>query len=90
MILDRDAGRVAVEAETRITDFQALARRIALKQRDDSMEHVILLIAATRTNRDAVRAAEPFISETYTLDTRATLTELGEGRLPTQSALVFL
>lgn len=90
MIRGRDAGRVAVEAETRITDFQALARRIALKQRDDSIDRVILLVAASRSNREAVRAAEPFISETFRLDTRATLMELGEGHLPARSSLVFL
>jgi hypothetical protein len=90
MIESRDAGRVAVEAETRITDFQALARRIALKQRDDAMDRVILLVAASRTNRDAVRAAEPLISESFALDTRITLTELGDGHLPSRSSLVFL
>jgi transcriptional regulator with XRE-family HTH domain len=90
MIRGRDAERVAVEAETRIADFQSLARRIALKQRDDAIDRVILLVAASRTNREAVRAAEPFISETFALDTRATLSELGEGRLPSRSSLVFL
>ena len=71
MLTDRGTGRVAVEAETRVTDFQALARRIALKQRDDSVERVILLVAATRGNRGAVRAAEPFIGEIFALDTRS-------------------
>jgi len=86
----RGGDRFAVEAETRLTDFQALARRIALKQRDDSVDRVLLLLAATRSNRQAVRAAEPFIGDAYSLDGRATLTALAEGRLPARSALVFL
>jgi transcriptional regulator with XRE-family HTH domain len=90
VVLDRGSDRVAVEAETRISDFQALARRIALKQRDDSVDRVILLVAATRTNRNAVRAAGPLIGEAFALDARATLAELREGRLPLRSAVVFL
>lgn len=90
MIADRDGDRVAVEAETRLTDFQALARRIALKQRDDSVDRVILLVATTRSNREAVRAAQPFFGDTFDIETRMTLAALGEGRLPTRSALVFL
>ncbi len=90
VVLGKGIERVAVEAETRITDFQALARRIALKQRDDSMDHVILLVAATRSNRAAVRAAEPFIGEAFTLDTRSTLANLAAGRLPTRSVLVIM
>ena len=90
MITDRGGDRIAVEAETRITDFQALARRIALKQRDDAVDRVLLLVAATRTNRDAVRAAEPFIGHAFSPDGRATLNALAEGHLPARSALVFL
>lgn len=89
-VLSLGQDRVAVEAETRIIDFQALARRIALKQRDDSMDRVILLIAATRANREAVRAAEPFIGATFVVDVRRTLVGLGEGRLPSRPCLVFL
>lgn len=86
----RDASRVGVEAETRITDYQALARRIALKQRDDGIDRVVLAVAATRANREAIRAAEPFIGETFLIETRSTLADLGAGRLPERSVLVFL
>ena len=90
VITDGLGGRVAVEAETRIVDFQALARRLALKQRDDSMDRVSLLVAATRTNRAAVREAQPFIGDAFVFDTRSTLADLSAGRLPTRSALVLL
>ena len=90
LVVGRGSDRVAVEAETRMTDFQAIARRIALKQRDDSVDRVILLLAATRTNREAVRAAEPFVGDSFSLEVRATMAALAEGRLPSRSALVFL
>ena len=50
------AGRpIMVEAETRLTDLQALERRIALKARDHGTDRLILLIADTRTNRAMTR-----------------------------------
>ena len=39
---------VGVEAETRLRDLQAAARRTNLKQRDGELDHVILLVADTR------------------------------------------
>lgn len=90
MIEDRGHARIGVEAETRITDYQALARRIALKQRDDGIGRVVLAVAASRTNREAVRAAEPFIGESFPIETRLTLAGLTAGRLPDRSVLVFL
>ncbi len=46
--------RARVEAETRISDGQALERRLGLKLRDDPAGHLILLVADTRTNRRAL------------------------------------
>lgn len=46
--------RTALELEMRLTDVQALVRRIALKRRDDPVEHFVLAIADTRTNRHAL------------------------------------
>jgi hypothetical protein len=49
-------GRVAIEAETRLRDIQALQRRVALKRRDDpSIDSVVLLVAGTRGNRFVLR-----------------------------------
>jgi hypothetical protein len=42
---------VAIEAEVRIHDLQALERRVALKRRDSGVNVVILLIADTPANR---------------------------------------
>ena len=43
--------RTAVELEMRLSDGQALERRINLKRRDDQTEGFVLLVADTRTNR---------------------------------------
>src|SRR5262245_16175757 len=49
--------RLAVEAETVLTDIQAVERRLALKRRDGGIEHVLLLVADTPRNRRARWAA---------------------------------
>jgi hypothetical protein len=49
-----------IEAETRLGDGQALARRIALKQRDGGADHVLIVASDTRHNRiaaDPIRRA---------------------------------
>jgi len=43
--------RTALEMEMRITDVQALERRIALKRRDDPVESFVLLVANSRHNQ---------------------------------------
>jgi len=47
---------VFVDAETRIRDAQALARRFAVKQRDMPTDRAVLLVSDTRSNRAAIRA----------------------------------
>ncbi len=80
---------LAVEAETVLDDLQAAERRIALKQRDGSMEHVLLLVAATRRNRRAL-AAHPNAFPGFSRDARAVLRALAAGRDPGCSAIVLL
>jgi transcriptional regulator with XRE-family HTH domain len=54
LLLGRD--RVAIEAETRPNDVQALLRRVALKRRDDrQVQVVVLALADTRHNRGLLR-----------------------------------
>lgn len=83
--------RVAVEAETRVRDVQALQRRVSLKLRDDpTTTRVVLLLADTRSNREMVRAEERILSEEYPLSPRAMLASLSEGRAPESSGVVLL
>ncbi len=72
-----------------IDDVQALERRLALKRRDGGVEHVILLLAETRKNRRALRAA-PTAFRDLDRDVRRTLRALVHGTNPQSSALIFL
>ena len=84
-----DAWRIAVEAETVLDDLQARERSLALKMRDDRMDHVILLVADTRRNRRALIAA-PAAFATFSRDARPVLRALGSGADPGMSAIVIL
>ena len=81
--------RIAVEAETVLDDLQAVERKLALKQRDGGIDHVILLVADTPRNRRALAAA-PGAFATFSRDSRAMLRALGEGRDPGCSGIVIL
>ncbi len=83
----RQAG---CEAETRLTDIQALERRVALKARDGDVDVVILVVADTANNRavldrerEALRALLPF-------DGRDVLKALRSGLLPRGGGLIVL
>jgi len=88
--LDLADGSVHVEAETRIRDLQALDRRIALKQRDDGADRIVLLVSDTRTNRATVRAAGTLLATRYPLAGRAVLRALRAGKCPDGSGIVLL
>jgi transcriptional regulator with XRE-family HTH domain len=88
-VIRGDGWRLAVEAETVLDDIQALERRLALKQRDGSIDHVILLVADTPRNRRALAGA-PAAFATFSRDSRAMLRALREGRDPDCSGIVIL
>ena len=79
-----------VEAETRITDYQALSRRLALKLRDARSDHVLLVVSNTRANRAAVAAVGSAIRESFPIPPRQALYALGAGVHPGGSSLVLL
>lgn len=85
-----DARSLPVEAETRIHDLQAQTRRIATKLQDSDHQWVLVVVADTRTNRAAIRAARQAINELFPVPPREALAALAEGRHPGGSALVFL
>jgi hypothetical protein len=81
--------QIAVEAETVLDDIQAVERKLARKQRDGGIDHVILLVADTPRNRRALAAA-PGAFATFSRDSRAMLRALREGRDPGCSGIVIL
>jgi transcriptional regulator with XRE-family HTH domain len=84
------AAEIAVEAETRVRDVQALQRRVALKRRDDpSISGVVLLLADTRHNRDLLREHGQALRADYPLAGAAMVAALAAGRDPRGSGVVL-
>jgi len=81
---------IGVEAETRLTDIQALERRIALKARDDGMGRVLLVVSASRGNRLAVRESLVVLRASFPVSGRVALAALAAGRDPGGSALILI
>ena len=81
---------VGVEAETRLRDIQAVARRTNLKQRDGALDRVLLLVADTRANRHALRQASDVLSTGFPVAQRDALRALNAGRAPAGNALIVL
>jgi transcriptional regulator with XRE-family HTH domain len=81
---------LAVEAETRLSDFQAQCRHLALKMRDGGVDAVLLVVADTRTNRAVLRSTAPSILELFPVPPRRALEALARGNHPGRSALVCL
>lgn len=81
---------IVIEAETRLADLQALERRIALKLRDGGREVLILLVADTRSNRAAIKAAGPGLHGMLPIDGRLALARIAEGLNPGGSSLIKL
>jgi transcriptional regulator with XRE-family HTH domain len=78
------------EAETRIHDVQAQFRRIDLKARDAGLEHLIVVIADTASNRAAIQMASTALADRFSVSARRALAALGRGDHPGGSALIFL
>lgn len=89
-VIGGPAWRRPVEAESRLGDVQALERRIALKQRDGQMEHVILLVANTRHNRTSLQSLGGALLRQFSFPGRRALELLAAGVAPEASTVVLL
>jgi transcriptional regulator with XRE-family HTH domain len=85
-----DRSNMPVEGETRLHDFQAQTRRIWLKAADAGEPYVLLMVADTRRNREAIRAAGSAIHDVFPVPARRALAALAAGEHPGGSALVML
>jgi HTH-type transcriptional regulator / antitoxin HipB len=91
LVLAVDRGRIAVEAETRPRDVQALQRRVELKLRDDpTITSVVLLLADTRHNRSLMREHGPALRTDFAKGGPEILRALGNGRDPGGSGVVLM
>lgn len=82
-------GTILVEAETRVTDFQAAERKATLKQRDLGATRLILLVADTPHNRQVLKL-HPELRERFPIATRTCLAALARGEDPGGDCLVLL
>lgn len=78
------------ELETRLTDAQALVRRIILKQRDTGLACMVLVFPDTTANRQAVAAALPTLRPSFPLSSRAILSALRAGMTPAANGILFV
>jgi hypothetical protein len=82
--------RIAVEAETRLRDLQALLRRLELKRRDGQVDRLVLLVADTRANRAFLRVASGLLVQSFPVPHAVALAALSDGRDPGGDAIVLL
>jgi len=81
---------IAVEAVTRLVDFQAQVRAANLKRRDLAADRLLLLLGGSGANRRAVQSVGELATVTFPVSTRPALAALAEGRDPGGDCLVLL
>ncbi len=81
----------SIEAESRIHDAQALARRIALKVRDDPNAGVVILVVnQTAHNRLVLAEHREALRAEFPLDGAAITRTIRAGHVPAASGIVVL
>lgn len=81
---------VAIDAETRLHDVQALQRRSELKLRDSGLPCLVLVVSATHHNAAVLRLHRAALASTFPLATRETLGGLRAGRAPRSNGIAVL
>lgn len=89
--ISNGTARASIEAESRIHDAQALARRIALKTRDDRGAGVVILVVnQTAHNRRVLAEHREALRAQFPLDGAAIMRALRQGRIPPASGILLL
>lgn len=83
-------GDVAIDAETKIRDMQALQRKLELKWRDSGEPRLVLVVSATHHNRRVVREHRAALASTLPLDSREVLAALRAGVVPPGNGIAFV
>ncbi len=81
---------IGFEAETRLTDAQAVDRKVSLKKRDARLDRMILVVADTRSNRAFLTQHRESLRSFLPLDTRAILAALSVGHAPDGDGIAVL
>ncbi len=82
--------RAGCECEMRLTDMQAVERRLRLKLRDGNVDVLLLVVADTVANRRVLRLHREALRSLLPLDSREVLAALRAGRLPGANGIVIL
>jgi transcriptional regulator with XRE-family HTH domain len=86
-----DGAGASIEAESRLEDVQAVARRIELKARDDPGSGVVLLVLnRTAHNRRVLAEHREALRAQFPLDGAAIARALRSGHLPAASGIILL
>ena len=89
--IDEGNRNASIEAVSRIYDTQALARRTALKQRDDpNAGVVILVINRTLHNRRVLAEHREVLRDQFPMDGAAIARELRRGRIPRLGGIILV
>ena len=81
---------IGFEAETRLSDAQALERKVVLKKRDANLDRMILVVADTRANREFLNLHREALRGAFPLDSRAILAALSRGEAPAGDGILIL
>lgn len=90
VVLRGSAAAIAVDAESRIHDIQAVDRRVMLKLRDSGLDRAVILVAGTRTNRTILRDLGDSVGANYPIPSRHALAALVAGRDPGGNSIIVL
>jgi transcriptional regulator with XRE-family HTH domain len=88
--VDGPFGTILVDAETRVSDLQAVERKGQLKRRDLAADRLILLFADTPHNRSVVDLHPELLRERFQIGSRKCLAALGRGDDPGGDCLILL
>lgn len=89
-VIRRGTAVVMIEAFTRFADSQRQIRSVTLKARDMGIERIVIVAAATRTNRRALSVAGDVLASDFPLGMRTVIRALADGRDPGANGLVLL
>jgi hypothetical protein len=88
-VLSNAAGRIGLEAITRLTDAQAQIRAVILKQEAARLDRMVLVLAYTRHNRAALIDAAPTLLPAFPIGVRQTMRALRAGHLPSANGVIL-
>jgi transcriptional regulator with XRE-family HTH domain len=90
LVLASAGARISVEIFTRLRDAQAQFRGALTKWRDSGNARLVVVLAASRTNRALLANLRDLLLEDFPLDTRGTMAALRVGRLPRANGIVLI